>query len=96
MNYVKVWEFHPGTVFKKYRFCPQCGEKLARKKTVRTVTKADEDYYKYYPRRMGKTTIVVGDTEMKVTETQYYCSACNKTFTYDELRDAVKANKQKK
>ncbi|MCH5154639.1 MAG: hypothetical protein J1F71_05450 [Clostridiales bacterium] len=45
---------------------------------------------------MGKTTIVVGDTEMKVTETQYYCSACNKTFTYDELRDAVKANKQKK
>ena len=95
MNYVKVREFNPGTIFKKYRFCPQCGEKLSRKKSVRTITSDNKHYCKYYPHSI-KIRIVVGDTKMQVTETQYYCSACDKTFTYDELRDAVKANKQKK
>lgn len=89
LSYMKVWEFHPAMLFKKYH-CPQCGRKLVREKYTRIVTKDDDDFNEYY--RSGKTRKVnyIGLEEIHVATSRYVCPDCNKTFSYKELRDKIK------
>ena len=100
MSSYKVWVFHPAMIFKKYKYCPKCGEKLVKEKHKRIVTKDDEDFYEYYhatgPHGHGIRIGPIGDVEIDVVTTLYTCPACNKSYTYDELRECVKANKNNK
>lgn len=96
MSSYKVREFHPAMILKKYKYCPNCGEKLVKEKHTRIVTKDDEDFYKYYCNARGRRGIsfVVGDAEISVETSHYTCPACNKSYTYEQLRECVKANKK--
>ncbi|MDE7107794.1 MAG: hypothetical protein K2O39_05665 [Clostridiales bacterium] len=99
MSNYKVWEFHPAMIFKKYKCCPKCGEKLVKEKYKRIVTKDDEDFYEYYKSTRGHmhgVALPIGNIEVDVVTTRYACPACNKSYTYDELRECVKANKNNK
>lgn len=99
MMHGKVWEIHPAMILKKYKHCPKCGEKLVKEKNTRTVTKDDEDFYEYYRSARGRRpgiSITIGDAKIDVVTTLYVCPACNKSYTYEQLRECVKANKNNK
>lgn len=90
----RLWIFHPGAILKKYKHCPQCGKKLVKQKCTRVVTKDDEDFYEYYSdtrTHRGHLIGPVGDVEIKVSSTLYVCDACDKKYTFEQLKSAIKS-----
>ena len=90
---MKIWEFHPAMILKKYKHCPHCGEKLVHEKYTRVVTKEDDDFNEYYQSGKWRGENYIGLEEIHVATTRYTCPACNKSYTYDELRECVKSDK---
>ena len=69
--------------FLKKHYCPNCGNKLLRKK-VSTVINSESLEAKDYDFEVADIT-VKGD--MKFTRVELYCNQCNKYYTIKEAKN---------
>ena len=70
------------TFFKKH-YCPNCGNKLLRKK-VSVVINSESSEAKDYDFEVADT-IVKGD--MKFSHIELYCNQCNKCYAIKEVKN---------
>ena len=69
-------------IFLKKHYCPNCGNKLLRKK-VSAVINSESPEAKYYDFEVADM-LVKGD--MKFTHIELYCNQCNKYYTIKEVK----------
>ena len=69
-------------IFLKKHYCPNCGNKLLRKK-VSAVINSESPEAKDYDFEVADVT-VKGD--MKFTHLELYCNQCNKYYTIKEVK----------
>ena len=85
----KIYENDDIAMYFKKRYCSYCGNRLDRKRTERVVTKDDPDHKTYcsigVSYKPHKDILVIGRS--------YCCSICQRTFTCDEQRDVIHAQK---
>lgn len=85
----KIYENDDIAMYFKKRYCSYCGNRLDRKRTERVVAKDDPDHKTYcsigVSYKPHKDILVIGRS--------YYCSICQRTFTCDEQRDVIHAQK---
>ncbi len=69
--------------FLKKHYCPNCGNKLLRKK-ISAVINSESPEAKDYDFEVADIT-VKGD--MKFTHIEFYCNQCNKYYTVKEAKN---------
>ncbi len=85
----RIYENNDVMMYFKKRYCHCCGKVLSRKRTEKIVRKGDPDYRLYY--NIGHSFKPYGD--ILVIGKEYFCSLCNKSFSCDEQREIIKAQK---
>ena len=88
----KVYENNDLMMHLKKRYCHCCGGVLQKKKTEKIVRKGDPGHEIYC--RVGTEYRPHGD--IIVVGKEYYCPFCNKTFSCEEQRKVINAQKHYK
>lgn len=88
----KIFENDDLMMYFKKRYCHCCGKALQRKRTERVVQRGDPDHIIYCT--VGRTYKPYGD--ILVIGKEYYCPACDKSFSCDEQAKVIKAQKYHK
>ncbi len=70
--------------FKKHH-CPNCGNKLLRKKVSKIVHSKSSEAKKYD----FEVADIAVKGDMKFTHIEFYCSQCNKYYTVNEAKENI-------